>query len=150
MRTDAVSERTVLLVLRARYLIHETREGRMNAPMLAEEVLVSGFRGTPASPRWLTDEDVEPLLRSRAVGNVLPGQATAWLSAVERELSKLESGINDAARCRGEAALDAHRRVRQAANIRGVRQRVEPHLPPDLLGLYVLMPPAVTAVAEAR
>jgi hypothetical protein len=38
--------------------------------------------------------------------------------------------------------------VRQAANIRGVRQRVEPHLPPDLLGLYVLMPPPIAAGAS--
>ena len=39
-----------------------------------------------------------------------------------------------------EELLDAHRRVRQATRQRGVRQRVEPTLPPDVLGVYVYLP----------
>jgi hypothetical protein len=36
--------------------------------------------------------------------------------------------------------LDAHRRVRTAAATKGVRYRVEPQLPPDVLGIYVYLP----------
>ena len=106
---------------------------------------MAAFRGRPETPTWLADDEIESLMQARPVGNVLLGQATAWLSAIELSLPSLEQDINDVARRRGEAALEAHRRVRQAANIRGVRQRVEPHLPPDLLGLYVLMPPPISA-----
>ncbi|MBW1933629.1 MAG: hypothetical protein JRI96_18750 [Deltaproteobacteria bacterium] len=39
-----------------------------------------------------------------------------------------------------EAVLQAHRRVRTAARRKGIRYRVEPHLPPDVLGIYVYLP----------
>ena len=41
---------------------------------------------------------------------------------------------------RGEDLLNAHRRVRAAAQIRGVRYRVEPQLPVDVLGVYMYLP----------
>ena len=36
--------------------------------------------------------------------------------------------------------LEAHQRVRRASKIRKVRYRVEPQLPPDVLGIYVYLP----------
>ncbi|NVM23238.1 MAG: hypothetical protein HWN68_15820 [Desulfobacterales bacterium] len=39
-----------------------------------------------------------------------------------------------------EELLQAHRRVRTAARLRGLRYKVEPHLPPDVLGIYVYLP----------
>jgi hypothetical protein len=41
---------------------------------------------------------------------------------------------------RGEALLEAHRRVRSAARMTGVRYRVEAQLPADVLGVYVYLP----------
>jgi hypothetical protein len=41
---------------------------------------------------------------------------------------------------RGDTLLQAHLRVRDAARRRGVQHRVEPHLPPDVLGVYVDLP----------
>ena len=41
---------------------------------------------------------------------------------------------------RSEALLDAHRLVRAAARLKDLRYRVEPHLPPDALGIYVYFP----------
>jgi hypothetical protein len=38
--------------------------------------------------------------------------------------------------------LAAHRRVRDAAGLTGLRYAVRPALPADVLGLYVLMPAA--------
>ena len=46
------------------------------------------------------------------------------------------------ARERGEELLAAHRRVRDAAQQRGVRYRVEPQLPLDVLGIYIYLPMA--------
>ena len=36
--------------------------------------------------------------------------------------------------------LEAHQRVRRASKIRNVPYRVEPQLPPDVLGIYVYLP----------
>jgi hypothetical protein len=44
------------------------------------------------------------------------------------------------AKARGEELLEAHRRVRQAAKMKDVSYRVEPQLPPDVLGIYVYLP----------
>jgi hypothetical protein len=41
---------------------------------------------------------------------------------------------------RGEELLAAHRRVRTAARLRGIQQRVEPQIPPDVLGIYIFLP----------
>ena len=38
------------------------------------------------------------------------------------------------------AAGGAYTRVREAGRVTGVRYRVEPHLPVDVLGIYVLLP----------
>jgi hypothetical protein len=44
------------------------------------------------------------------------------------------------AKRRGEDLLKAHRRVRHASRLKGTNQRVEPKLPPDVLGIYVFLP----------
>jgi len=52
------------------------------------------------------------------------------------------------ARQRGEELLEAHQRVRRASKARrssrgsygNVHYRVEPQLPPDVLGIYVYLP----------
>lgn len=151
IRTEAVQERTILLVLRSRYLIHEQRGSAVLLPMLAEETLLVAFRGTPDSPGWLEELEVEQLVRgAQPIANVQPGQATAWLLAASAALPSVQDGINAAVKRRAEQVLEMHRRVRLAANVRGVRQRIEPHLPPDLLGLYVFMPPPVAAGVGGR
>lgn len=153
MRTDAVSERTTLLVLRVRHLIHEVqaRGAEPRPPMLAEEVMMAGYHGAPESPRWIDTDEVERLLReARPVANVVPQQATAWVSAVRAALGVLQPELDRIGRERAAAVLDAHRRVRRAANLRIQGQRVEPHLPLDVLGIYVLVPPPMTATPGGR
>jgi integrase len=41
---------------------------------------------------------------------------------------------------RGQELLEAHQRVRMASKVRNVRYRVEPQLPPDVLGIFVYLP----------
>ena len=51
--------------------------------------------------------------------------------------------LNDLAERRGEELLDAHKRVRKAAyrsDERRPQYRVEPQLPPDVLGIFVYLP----------
>ena len=52
----------------------------------------------------------------------------------------LQPHLDQAAIKRGEALLEAHRRVRTASQLKGISYRVEAQLPPDVLGIYVYLP----------
>ncbi len=139
IRTQAVATRTTLLLLRLRYHIVTQRDDRESA-LLAEECQIAGFTGAPAAAQWLPPELLEPLLAAEPVANITPQQATQFLQQVTQTIDLLRPTLDDFAATRGQALLEAHTRVRTAARLRGIRYDVRPHLPVDVLGLYVLLP----------
>ena len=139
IRTQAVQTRTTLLLMRMRYHIVISKGGDERA-LLAEECGLQAFTGAPSAAQWLSAEEAERLLDAQPAANITPQQATSFVSRVVEGLESLKEPLNEAARERGEELLEAHRRVRAAAKIRGVRHDVRPHLPPDVLGIYVLLP----------
>ena len=72
-------------------------------------------------------------------GNIVPEQIHMFLQGVLDGMPHLTSRLNQACDERAEALLTAHRRVRTAAKVRGTI-RVEAQHPPDILGIYVLLP----------
>ena len=141
IRTRAVEVRTTLLLVRFRYHI-VTRRGDDEIALLAEDCQTLGFTGAPQAAQWLSSEQVEPLLDAEPAANIAPQQASDFLRRVVEGFDALRGPLNEAAEARGQELLDAHRRVRSAARIKGVRYDVRPHLPPDVLGVYVLLPVA--------
>lgn len=141
IRTSAVERRTTVLLLRCRYHIM-THRGDTTQPLLAEDCVVRAFAGAPQNAQWLAPEQAESLLRIRPEANVLQDQAAHFLRTVIDGFPALWSHIEDIARQHGEEILAAHRRVRQATRTRNVRYTVEPHLPADVLGVYVYLPKA--------
>lgn len=139
IRTDAVALRTTVVLVRYRFHLVVTRDG-VEHPLLAEDCAVLGFTGPPSDPVWLTPDAVEPLLQARPSTNVDPGQASDFLTETVEGLGALQAQLDDDARARADALQAAHERVRSAARQRGVRTRVEPQLPPDVLGIYVYLP----------
>ena len=138
IRTDVVSRRTTLLVLRLRFLLEE--QGRAT-PTLAEEAYVAAFRGHPESTEWLSPEEGRALMaQARPRANVSPEERREFLEEALEWLSrpKLQESLSSILRERGRALEEAHRRVRRIT--REARLRVVPHEPPDVLGLYVLLP----------
>lgn len=133
--TSDVSELTCLLVLRFRFQIVSAK-----AEMLAEDALVCGFRGTPASPQWLKPEDCEPLLDAVPAGNVSPDMAKHFLRTVISEMPKLRFQIRELAKMRAEKALASHRRVRKSLEGSHAAREVKVQGEPDILGLYLLTP----------
>ncbi len=140
IRTNAVTVRTTLLVLRERY--HILREGQGEAkPLLAEQCGLIAFRGAPTSPEWLDEAAAEKLLDAEPKGNVHEEQAAEFASqVVAAYTTSLVPHLDAVAKSRADALAEAHRRVRTAAKWRGVRWRVEPKLPLDLVGFVVLLP----------
>jgi hypothetical protein len=88
----------------------------------------------------LTTDEALALMAAQPDANVPPQQRAMWLGESLRELPLLQPGIEKLAHVRAAALLQSHRRVRDAAQLKGVRYEVRPHLPADLLGLYALMP----------
>ncbi len=139
IRTGAVAKRTVLLLLRFRYHLI-TRRGQEERPLLAEACDVAAFRGRTQNPEWLSEEEAEALLVAQPAANIVAEQASAQIQRVLEDLQQLHPVLNKLTETRGQALLEAHRRVRTASRQKGVRYTVRPQLPPDILGIYVLLP----------
>ncbi|HXF62085.1 MAG TPA: hypothetical protein VNK95_10735 [Caldilineaceae bacterium] len=139
IRTRAVTQTTTLLLLRYRFHII-THKGDREFSLLAEESELAGFRGAPHTPQWLAPDEAEALLQAEPDQNIAPGQATQFLQRIIAALPDLGRDLDQRVLARGEELLAAHQGVRAAARLTGVRHRVEPQLPPDVLGVYVLLP----------
>jgi superfamily II DNA or RNA helicase len=140
IRTGQVSRRTTLLLVRLRYHI-VTQHGEEERQLLAEDCQVLAFSGSPQNAQWLSDtQAIEALLAAHSEGNVYPEQAEDFLRKLLAQFELLQPHLNQVARERGEELLDAHRRVRAASQMRGVRYHVEPQLPLDVLGIYMYLP----------
>jgi hypothetical protein len=138
--TAAVSARTSLLLVRFRYhLITRTASGERT--LLAEEIRPLAFRGTPGDPAWLSDAEADALLAAQPSGNVLSSMVQQQLQSLIDRLGSLEPALGQIARQQAGKLLEAHLRVREAAKLKGP-SRVEPILPTDLLGCFVLLPNA--------
>ena len=139
IRTGRVERRTTVLLVRFRYHII-TRRGDAELPLLAEDCRVLAFAGSPQNPQWLDTTQAEALLQVQPEANVLPDQAAHFLRVVIDSFDAVRPHLDQVAKQQGEELLHAHRRVRQASRMRHVRYTVEPHLPPDVLGVYVYLP----------
>ena len=137
MRTDQVERRTTILLVRFRFHI-VTRRGTEERPLLAEDLALLAFEGSPQNAVWLDLERAETLLQAEPKGNVHADQAATFLQRILDDFDLLRPAIDAVAHERGGALLDAHRRVRSASRQQGVSYRVEPQLPPDVLGIYVI------------
>jgi hypothetical protein len=139
IRTRAVAQTTTLLLLRFRHHIISQRDGE-EVPLLAESCLAVGFRGRPDAPQWLDAGEADRLLQAQPDANISPEQATQFVARILESLLSLQGAFDDIARSQGDEILAAHERVRSAAKLPGAHSEVRPQLPPDVLGIYVLLP----------
>jgi superfamily II DNA or RNA helicase len=137
--TRAVNQRTTLLLVRFRHDL-VTKRGSEETSQLAEECRLLGFTGAPANAQWLWEAAAEALLDATPDANISPEQASGFVQRVIDGYEALRPTIEEQAGTRAAAVLDAHRRVRAAAGMRGVTYRVEARLPVDVLGIYVFLP----------
>ena len=89
----------------------------------------------------LSEEEALQLLQSvTSVGNLGPDEKREWVSEVLDwwKGGQLNPGLEELVRNRAKRLEEAHLRVRRL--IQKGRVSVEPQFPPDLLGIYVLLP----------
>ncbi len=131
-----VSEQTTVALLRLRHQL-TSRRGRAST-LLVEEAAALAWGGVE-SPRVMEGLDALELL-------TLPPLKDPPAPVVKRVLGKAVDLLSHRAteleaftRRRAEALLADHRRVREAADARG-SWSVKALLPPDVVGLYILLP----------
>lgn len=139
MRTRQVSTRTTLLLCRFRFEL-KTIAGKGEHSNLTEECILLAFTGAPCLAVWVDEDIARALLTAQPTGNILPDQARNFVSTVTENIEHLLPHIHETMQKRGDALLDAHRRVRTAARARGLRYQVTPQGEPDILGIYVYLP----------
>lgn len=139
VRTRGVARRTVLLLLRLRL---DVTEPSTNGPpvTLAEDWALAAFEGAPEEPRWFSEGEAERFLELTPDANVLPEHARAQIEAMVGGWAHLSPALEDLARRRAQELREAHRRVRQAGRAPLRSLDVRPHLPVDVVGIYVFLP----------
>jgi hypothetical protein len=80
-----------------------------------------------------------PLLEARPSGNVV-GAAESVQRVLDAYPESIAPHVEASASSRSEALEAEYRTMREAARAKGVTYRVTPHLPPDVLGVYVFVP----------
>jgi len=144
IRTAAVNKRTTLLLVRFRYHIISQKDGKESS-LLAEDCGLLAFEGSPENAEWLDDERAKKVFEASPDANIAREAQRDFVSKVIDGFEHLRPYLEAEAERRAEQLLDAHRRVRTASQQKGIRYRVVPNLPPDVLGIYVYLPSAGAA-----
>ncbi len=137
IRTRQVATKTTLLLFRCRNVI-EDRKGAQK--VVAEEMILWGWRGTPQQKEYLDHSQARELLATARASSDLSAQARA--SFLDNELKLLDSftaEFDTVAEQQSKRLVEAHERFSFLMD--GKRfQVVYPVLPMDLLGVYILLP----------
>ena len=112
---------------------------RQQTPMLAEELVVTGFSGQTSTPAWLSQPDALALLeQTQASANLTRDERLIALQQGLEELALLGNELERIAKERATRLRESHMRVRTQTG--GGSVHVRPASPPDILGLYILLP----------
>lgn len=137
--SSQVATRTTLLVARFRYHLQIARAGALVETLLCEEILPLAYTGPADAPQWLVPDAAEHTLAARPDRNLGQTAIDQQLDLLLSALPRLQGALEPLAAERAAAQLAAHERVREAARTKG-RVSIQPVLPVDILGAYVLIP----------
>lgn len=133
--TTAVQQMTRLALLRIRYKL--TVHGRKERLLLAEEAALVAIEG---SAIVATGEAARNLLNTPAAADLAPTARERFITRAKGDLPGLLDGpLADFVTSRAEELSQDHARLRAAAGSAS-RVTVEAVTPPDVIGLFVLMP----------
>jgi superfamily II DNA or RNA helicase len=137
IRTDQVVQKTTLLLFRCRNVIEQGGGGHQ---IVAEEMLLWGWRGAPPKREYLEHAEAKTLLVSTRASSELSPQARA--SFLDNELHLMDTlaqQFDAIAEEQSKRLVAAHERF-SALMDKQRFQVVYPVLPMDLMGIYILLP----------
>jgi hypothetical protein len=144
--TDDVAARTELLLLRVRHqvLVERLEAARVveRRSLLAEECLTVQVQGDAVA--MLDEAESVRLMSAEPSRNMVPEQRAQQVGRTLGRLEALQPALTTLAQERAAQLLADHTRVREAGRGgRGAlvaRYDVQPSLPVDVIGVYVLIP----------
>lgn len=137
IRTRQVEIKTTLLLFRCRNVI-EQQKGQHQ--IVAEEMLLWGWRGTPQQKEFLDHAQAKALLAAARATSDLTVQARAgFLDNELKLLDTLKVEFAAVAENQSKKLVEAHERFSSLMDAQRF-QVVYPVLPMDLLGVYILLP----------
>lgn len=140
--TRAITARTTLLILRMRSQLKvEAKTGavQVERTLLAEEAVSVAVVGS-AAPQVLPSVDAMSLMAAEPARNMDADERAYEVQESLDALPRLTAALEELASQRAEALLADHVRVRDASRQRGLSYTVEPCLPADVIGCFVLVP----------
>lgn len=138
IRTAAVHKPTTLLMFRCRNVIEEKRSA--GHQLVAEEMLLWGYRGSPEDNDRISPAEAHELLASaRPDGDLTPERSARLIEERVASIPSLRPAFDLLAEQRCQHLVDAHERFSSLVEKKrfGV---VYPVLPMDVLGIYILIP----------
>lgn len=133
--TEAVAKVTRVFLLRIRYKL--TVHGRRERLLLAEEAALVALQGGAIVA---SGEEARALLAAPATADLTPATRDRFIAKAHDDLPRQLSGpLADHVRQRAAALMEDHGRLRTAAGT-GARVTVEAVTPPDVIGLFTLLP----------
>jgi hypothetical protein len=134
MITDAVSVRTVCVLLRIRYLLHDVVDE------FAEEVVLAAFQRKDGAVSWVQPwESARTLLgESHATGNLDRQEQETQVAWAIEFLRNTQDWHRPVVTWRTDVVRASNDRLRSLVKAKALR--ITPHTPPDILGIYVLVP----------
>ena len=122
--------------MRLRFLVYERGE---DIPTLAEETLVWGYEGLMPDITPVPMDEARKLMdETEASGNLDASYKQEVIAETTAAWDALQPRLQEMAAERKARLEESHQRIRSL--IRGGRLRIEPQMPPDLLGVLVLVP----------
>ena len=134
--SPAVKEKTIVVLLRLRHQL-QTQKASTTSTLLVEEATALAWGSAPGTV--IEDAAALALLAPPPTGDPPAHVRQRALTQALEALSSRQADLEAFAGRRAQALLADHRRVREAADARG-SYSVKALLPPDVIGLYVLLP----------
>ncbi|MBL8204745.1 MAG: DEAD/DEAH box helicase [Blastocatellia bacterium] len=137
IRTRQVNIKTSILLFRCRNVIEQQRGQHQ---VVAEEMILWGWRGTPQQKEYLDHNEAKALLREvRASSDLTQPARVSFLENELKILAALDAEFLTVAERQSKKLVEAHERFSSLMD--GKRYQVAyPVLPMDLLGVYILLP----------
>ena len=136
IRSSHVDSITTILVLRARYSV---KSFKSDTSSLAEECIVTGFRGMLGSESWMSSEDAENLLDNvKPTQNISDEEKHQWAEKILSEMPKINSKLEQIVEGRADELKESHTRLRKAIKMGSVT--VSPLFPVDILSVSIVIP----------
>lgn len=135
--SEDVNTKTTLVTFRVRNVIMELQTKKK---VVAEEMYLWGYRGSLADAEFLEYKEAKELLmEASSSGNLSIERQSDDLEREIAQFKSLEPKFIDLAKQRADHLVEAHGRFKKLVGGRRY-ETVSPVLPPDVMGVYVLMP----------